>query len=234
MAAATLMPPRGPERPRRRQSPITFGRILVVLGIGVAIIIAWNLTNRSTVTERPNEVTTTTVILPPPPPPPPPPPEQVQQPPEPTVAPPIDQPVDTPPPPDQSNSDQTPGDSALTAREGAGPSNYGLAGGDGSGTRIGGRPGGSGDGFAAYANNVAVPCLRRAAQADRELSRGRFTARLAVSVDATGRITRIGEISGADASRSARLREVLTGLQCGAPPAGIPTMRIELSGRSGG
>ncbi|SNS69381.1 outer membrane transport energization protein TonB [Sphingomonas laterariae] len=235
MAAATLMPPRGPERPRRRQSPITFGRILVVLGIGVAIVIAWNLTHRDAVTERPNQVTTTTVILPPPPPPPPPPPEQVQQPPEPTVAPPIDQPVDTPPPPDQSSSDATPGDNALTAREGAGPSNYGLAGGDGSGTRIGGRPGGGGgDGFAAYANNVAVPCLRRAAQADRELSRGRYTVRLSVSVDPSGRISRIGEISGGDARRNARLREVLTGLQCQAPPANLPTMNIELNARSGG
>lgn len=235
MAASALIAPGGPNGPGRgrKRSPITFGRILVVVGIGVAIVIGWTLTNRTTVTERPNEVTTTTVILPPPPPPPPPPPEQVQQPPEPTVAPPIDQPVDTPPP-EAPSQDSAPGDSALTAREGAGPSNYGLQGGDGSGTRIGGRPGGGGDGFAAYANNVALPCIRQAAQRDRELSRGRFTARLAVSVDASGRITRIGEISGANAGRSDRLREVLTGLQCEAPPAGIPTMRIELSGRSGG
>lgn len=233
MAASALTTPDGLDGTRRKQSPITFGRILVVVGIGLAIVIAWNLTNQETVTERPNKVTTTTVILPPPPPPPPPQPEQVEQPPEPKVAPPIEQPLDSPPPPDAS-SDPTPGDSALTAREGAGPSNYGLAVGDGGGTRIGGRPGGGGDGFAAYANNVALPCIRQAAQADRELSRGRFTARLAVSVDPSGRITSVGEISGVDGRRSERLREVLTGLQCQAPPAGLPTMRIELSGRSGG
>lgn len=237
MAASALIAPGGPTGPegpsrRRRQSPITFGRILVVLGIGVAIVIAWNLTNQATVTERPNEVTTTTVILPPPPPPPPP--EQVQQPPEPTVAPPIDQPVDTPPPPDQSSSDPTPGDNALTAREGDGPSNYGLAGGDGSGTRIGGRPGGGGDGFAAYAN-VALAGIRQAAQGDRELSRGRYSVQLAVTVGPDGRITNVRVIGGGDERRNARLREVLTGLQLSQrPPAGLPVMRIELNARSGG
>lgn len=234
MAAASLMMPGGPNSPRRKKSPMTMGRVIGVVGIGVVLVVGYNLMNQETITERPNQVTTTTVILPPPPPPPPPQPEQVEQPPEPTIAPPVEQPLDTPPPPDQASSDPSPGDSALTAREGAGPSNYGLARGDGGGTRIGGRPGGSGDGFAAYATNVALPCIRQAAQGDRELSRGRFTAQLAVSVDASGRITRIGSISGADGRRQERLREVLTGLQCGAPPAGIPTIRIELSGRSGG
>lgn len=232
MAAATLTSPRGPGGQRRKPSPITFGRILVVVGIGLAVVIAWNLTNQQTVTERPNQVTTTTVILPPPPPPPPPEPEQVEQPPEPTVAPPIEQPVDTPPPPDQS-SDPTPGDNALTAREGAGPSNYGLARGDGSGTRIGGRPGG-GDAFAAYAN-VALGGIRQAAQGDRELSRGRYSVQLAVTVGPDGRITNVRVIGGGDERRNARLREVLTGLQLSQrPPAGLPVMRIELNARSGG
>ena len=38
MAAATLMPPGGPNGPRRRkQSPITFGRVLAVVGVGLVL-----------------------------------------------------------------------------------------------------------------------------------------------------------------------------------------------------
>lgn len=231
MAAASLMAPGGPHR-RRKQSPISFGRVLAVIGVGLVIVIAWNFIGQQTISDRPNEMKTTQVILPPPPPPPPPKPEPVEQPPEPTPAPPIEQPMDTPPPPDQApSSDSTPGDSALTAREGAGPSNYGLAAGDGSGTRIGGRPGG-GDAFAAYAQ-VALNGIRQAAQSDRDLSRGRYTVRLAVTVGPDGRITNARVIDGGDERRNARLVQLLTGLQLPQrPPAGLPVMRIELNARS--
>lgn len=240
MAASALIAPGGPNGSngpgrRRKQSPITFGRILVVVGIGLAIVIGWNLTNRSTVTERPNEVTTTTVILPPPPPPPPPQPEQVEQPPEPTVAPPIDQPVDTPPP-EAPSQDSAPGDSALTAREGAGPSNYGLVGGDGSGTRIGGRPGGSGDGFRAYGELTQREVTALTQRGGRDITRGSYSIQLAVRVDPTGRITDIQVLRGSgDSRRDAAIRTLLIGQQLSQrPPAGLPTVRIELNARSGG
>lgn len=235
MAAASLMMPGAPGGPRRRKtSPVTFGRALGVVGIGVVLVIGYSLIDQTTVSDRPNEMKTTTVILPPPPPPPPPPPkEQVEQPPEPKMAEPLDQPMDTPPPPDQANSDPTPGDSALTAREGAGPSSYGLAAGDGSGTRIGGRPGGgSGDAYRAYAN-VALGCVRAAAQRDRELSRGRYNAALTVTMSSDGRFTNV-RVSGVDDRRAAQIRELLAGASCQAPPAGLPAMRLQLSTRSGG
>lgn len=233
MAAGALIAPGSPNGPqgRRKTSPITFGRVLVVVGVGLALVIGYNFLGKQTVSDRPNEMRTTQVILPPPPPPPPPPePQQVEQPPEPTIAPPIEQPLDTPPPPDASN-DPAPGDNALTAREGAGPSNYGLARGDGSGTRIGGRPGG-GNPFGAYASQ-AQSCIQRAAQADRELTRGRYRAELAVTMAANGRIAD-ARVSGVDDRRAARIREVLSGTTCPPPPAGLPVMRLEINSRSGG
>lgn len=217
---------------RRRRSPVTFGRVLVVVGVGLVLVLAYTLIGRQTVTDRPNEMKTTQVILPPPPPPPPPPkPEVVEQPPEPTIAPPIEQPLDTPPPPDASN-DPAPGDSALTAREGAGPSNYGLAVGNGGGTRIGGRPGGSGDAFRSYAAQ-AQSCIQRAAQADRELARGRYDASLTVTMASNGRFAN-SHVAGVDDRRAAQIRALLAGLQCPPPPAGLPVMRLQLSTRSGG
>lgn len=215
--------------PPKRRSQINWIAVGGVLAVG-AIVVAM-LMQPATVTDRPNELKTTRVVLPPPPPPPPPP-EQVQE-----VAPepvPMDQPVDTPPPEAQS-SEPAVGDNALTAREGAGPSNYGLARGDGSGGRIGGRPGGSGDGFAAY-GQLTGAAIQRAAQADRELRSGRYTARLSVAVDEAGRITGVRLLSGTgDARRDARLVQVLTGLQLSQrPPAGLPNpIRIELNARSG-
>ncbi len=234
MAASALIAPGGPRGPRRKRSLVTFGRALTVVGVGLTIAVIYNMLGSESVTDRPNDMKTTQVILPPPPPPPPPPqPEVVEQPPEPTIAPPLEQPMDTPPPPDQASSDPSPGDSALTAREGAGPSNYGLARGDGSGTRIGGRPGGGGDAFRAYAT-VALNGIRQAAQSDRDLSRGRYTVQLAVTVGPDGRITDVRVIGGGDNRRNRRLREVLTGLQLSQrPPAGLPVMRIELNARSG-
>lgn len=235
MAASALIAPGG-GGPRRKSSPLTFGRALVIGGIGLALAIGYMLFNTQTISDRPNEMKTTQVILPPPPPPPPPPePKPIEKPLEPTIAPPVDQPVDTPPPPDQQpSSDPAPGDNAMTAREGAGPSNYGLAAGDGSGTRIGGRPGGGGDAFRAY-GTMAARELQRAAQRDGELSRGRYSVRLAVTVSPDGRITGIRVLDGGDERRNARLRQVLTGLQLSQrPPAGQPVMRIDLNARSGG
>ena len=237
MAAMALSDPGmlgGPgDGPRRRKpSPVTFGRVLVVVGVGLVLVLAYTLIGRQTVSERPNEMKTTRVILPPPPPPPPPEPKPQEKPPEPKPMP-LDQPVTDTPPPPTPDAQPTVGDSALTAREGAGPSNYGLAVGDGGGTRIGGRPGGSGDGFGAYAN-VALAGIRQAAQGDRDLSRARFTVQLAVTVGSDGRITNVRVISGGDDKRNARLRDLLTGLQLSQrPPAGLPVMRIELNARSG-
>lgn len=233
MAAFALSDP-DPLGPRKR-SPVTLGRVLAGGGIALALFLVWSFMSAQIVSERPNEMTTTTVTLPPPPPPPPEPVEQ-EKPPEPTEAPPLEQPLDTPPPPDQpqqQSNEPTPGDSALTAREGAGPSNYGLAAGNGSGTRIGSRPGGgNGDGFAAYGNFTARE-LQQAAQRDRELLRGRYTVRLAVTVDESGRISRAQVIDGGDEKRNARLIALFTGLQLSRrPPAGLPVMRVELSARS--
>jgi len=198
--------------PPRRRSPITFGRLLIVIGIGLVVALVWMMSSRITVSDRPNELKTTRVLLPPPPPPPPPPPETVQEtPPEPVPTPvPLDQPLDTP------------------------PSNYGLVGGDGSGGRIGGRPGGGGNGFGAY-GELTRASIHRAIQADEGLQRGQYTVRLTVTVDEAGRITLVRIRSGTgDARRDARLVQVLTGLQLSErPPAGLPVMNIELNARSG-
>jgi protein TonB len=216
----------GSRRQARRSSAWLIGG--AVLGLGLVAMFLWPTQE---ISQRPHDMKTTTVILPPPPPPPPPEPIPQERPPEPTMAEPIEQPVDTPPP-DQSAADPTPGDSALTAREGAGPSNYGLAAGDGTGTRIGGRPGGTSDGFAAYAA-IAQSCVRQVVQSDRELSRGSYSVQLAVSVDPEGRITSV-RVPGGDDRRNARLQQVLTGHQCSQrPPAGLPVMRLEISTRSG-
>ena len=235
MAALAL--PGGPDGGRRRRSPVTLGRIALVGGVALTGFVIWSLFSAQIVTERPNENKTTQVILPPPPPPPPPPPQEKEiAPPEPTIAPPLDQPVEapTPPTPDApSQSDPAPGDNALTAREGAGPSNYGLAAGDGGGTRIGGRPGGGGGGsaFAAY-GQMAVGDIRRAAQADRELNRGRYRIEeIEIAVDAEGRISRVRVLRGGDERRNARIAQLLTGLQLSQrPPAGMPSLRVALSG----
>ena len=163
-----------------------------------------------------------------------PPPEVAQEtPPEPTPTP-MDQPVeDTPPPPD-APSEPTVGDSALTAREGAGPSSYGLARGDGSGTRIGGRPGGGDGGVGAY-GELTRREVTQAVQGERDLNRGRYSAQLAVTVDPEGRITSVRLLRGTgDARRDAALQRALTGLKLSRrPPDGLPVMRIELNARSG-
>ncbi|MEG0818904.1 MAG: TonB C-terminal domain-containing protein, partial [Brevundimonas sp.] len=199
----------------------------------LAAVLAATFLRPGSVSERQREDKTVRVVLPPPPPPPPPPEVAQEKPPEPTPTP-MDQPVeDTPPPPD-TPSEPTVGDSALTAREGAGPSNYGLARGDGSGTRIGGRPGGGDGGFGAY-GELTRREVTQAVQGERDLSRGRYSAQLAVTVDPEGRITSVRLLRGTgDARRDAALQRALTGLKLSRrPPDGLPVMRIELNARSG-
>lgn len=222
-----------------RRSPVTLGRLAVLGGVALAGFVIWSFMSAQIVTQRPNEMKATTVVLPPPPVPPPPPPKEEEiVPPEPTVAPPLDQPVETPPTPDQPQdqadaAEPTVGDNALTAREGAGPSNYGLAKGDGGGMRIGGRPGGGGGAnpFGAY-GQLATGDIRRATQADREMTRGRFRIEeVEIAVGADGRIVRARVVRGGDEKRNARLTQLLVGLQLSQrPPAGMPTLRVALSG----
>lgn len=218
-----------PPPPRRRR--INWPAIGAVAVL--AAVLAATFLRPASVSERQREDKTVRVVLPPPPPPPPPPEVAQEKPPEPTPTP-MDQPVeDTPPPPD-APSEPTVGDSALTAREGAGPSNYGLARGDGSGTRIGGRPGGGDGGFGAY-GELTRREVTQAVQGERDLSRGRYSAQLAVTVDAEGRITSVRLLRGTgDARRDAALQRALTGLKLSRrPPDGLPVMRIELNARSG-
>ena len=235
MAASALSDPAMLGGGPRRRSVFTFGRVISGVAIALALVLAWNFLGRVTVSERPNETKMTAVVIPPPPPPPPPPePEKIEKPPEPTIAPPLEQPLDTPPPPEQASSDPAPGDSALSAREGAGPSNYGLAVGDGGGTRIGGRPGGN-DGFAAYGELTRREVSAALQRGGRDLGRGSYSVQLLVAVDAEGRITdaRVLRSSG-DTRRDDAIQRMLIGHQLSQqPPAGLPVMRLNINARSG-
>lgn len=214
-------------RRRRGSAPRWVGP--VALAAIVVGMLALFFLRAPTITDRERAPTTINVVLPPPPPPPPPEPQPIEQPrPEtPTM---VDEPVpqpDTPPPP--TPAEPTAGNDALTAREGPGASNYGLAVGDGTGTRIGGRPGGSGVNFSSYGNSV-MPMIQRAAQRDPLLARGRFRANVMVCVAANGQVSRVSTTRGTgDDAKDAALQTRISGLQLPAPPPGMPCMRVEVS-----
>ena len=96
-----------------------------------------------------------------------------------------------------------------------------------------GASGGDG-GFGAY-GELTRREVTQAVQGERDLSRGRYSAQLAVTVDAEGRITSVRLLRGTgDARRDAALQRTLTGLRLSRrPPDGLPVMRIELNARSG-
>lgn len=234
MAAATLDGgPGAMDFGHRRRHRRHGARWLATGGLALAaLIIAVTFFRGQTVSDRAREDKIVKVVLPPPPPPPPPPEVKPETPPEPRPTP-IEEPLTDTPPPPTPDAPPTPGADALTARTGAGPSNYGLAVGDGGGTRIGGKPGGS-NGYAAYAN-IALADIRRAAQTDAFLAKGRYTVRLLVTVSPEGRIQRVSIVDGSgDTRRDAAIERRLMGLQLsGRPPAGLPAMRIELNARAG-
>lgn len=212
---------------RRRHRRVPEWAVFAIIGAIAAGIAFFIGTQAPTVSDRPGEQKTVRVVLPPPPPPPPPPEVKPDEtPPEPKPAP-VEQAQDTPPP-QTPQSEPVQGDSALTAREGPGPSNYGLQAGDGSGTTIGGKPGG-GNGFGAYAESVRGE-IYRATDRDPALQ-GRFSALVQVWVDADGRVQRVRILSGSgDSRRDAALERRLVGLQFSQrPPEGLPSMRIQLA-----
>jgi periplasmic protein TonB len=97
-----------------------------------------------------------------------------------------------------------------------------------------GASGGGDGGFGAY-GELTRREVTQAVQGERDLSRGRYSAQLAVTVDAEGRITSVRLLRGTgDARRDAALQRALTGLRLSRrPPDGLPVMRIELNARSG-
>lgn len=218
-------------RPRRGRG---FGRwIGLILGLLILGVIATVLLNGPAIDQRPNDHKIIRVALPPPPPAPPPPkpiekPVQVKTPPKE-----VEQPTTQTPPPTPAPQATPQASDALTARAGAGPSNYGLARGDGSGVRIGGSPGSNAT-FTAYAG-AAFDAARRTAQSDPALTRDRYAVRVAVIVGPDGRVTdaRILESSG-DAKRDAEIQRVLLRTKTTPPPPGMPMpIRFELNTRSG-
>jgi protein TonB len=215
-----------PGRARRKHLPAWVApAVLIVAALG---IVAFFWLQGPTITERDAERKTLNVVLPPPPPPPP----EVkpeEKPPEPKPVP-MDEPQpETPPPPQPQPQDAAPTSSndALTAREGAGPSNYGLAKGDGGGSRIGGAPGPAGNGFAAYAERVRAEAYRVAS--GNPSLQGRYNMpEVRVWVNGDGRIARVEIVAGSgDRRRDAALERALVGLQLSQrPPAGLPYIRF--------
>jgi protein TonB len=211
---------------RRRHGRGGFNWPLAGVIVLVAVIAAIFLLRGQTITERPGEEKITRVVLPPPPPPPPPPEVKPEEkPPEPKAMP-IEQPVTDTPPPPTPQADSAPGDDALSAREGAGPSSYGLAIGDGSGSRIANTSGRGIGGFnrAAYASYLEGE-IRRALESNRTLRAASLRARARVWIDANGRITRV-EVMGSD--RADDVREALVGRSVRPPDASL-AMPVALS-----
>lgn len=218
--------------PRRRRSRVNWPVTLAVLVL--AVLAAAFLLRPGVVSDRTRDDKVVRVVLPPPPPPPPPEVKPAETPPEPSPTP-LDQPVDAAPPPPDAPAEPTAGDNALTAREGAGPSNYGLAAGDGSGARIGGRPGGGGGGYGAYGGVVRGAILRRL-QGDPATRDAEFGGGVNVWLDAGGRIERAALVrSTGDAAMDAALVRLLRGVDVGQPPpAGMPQpIRLRIGARSG-
>ena len=151
--------------------------------------------------------------------------------PKPEISPPKPTP-ETPPPPTPAPPQAAPDAQALTAREGAGPSNYGLQQGNGGGTRIGG---GSGDnGFGAYAA-LAEAEITRATGKETALHNAHFDLLVSVQVAPDGHVTgvRILNDPARDPKRDAAVQR-LVGLQLSkSPPAGLQTMRFQLNTSSG-
>jgi protein TonB len=233
MNAITADPGLDPFRRRRRKRQPAW-LTWTILGVVVVLVASVVWLRGPTISDHDRARKIINVVLPPPPPPPPPPEVQPDEtPPEPKPAP-IEQPQDvTPPPPTPQDAAPTQGTDALTAREGAGPSNYGLQRGDGGGTRIGGTPGGAGNGFAAYAERARSEIYR--ATTSNPALQGRFRIpEVRVWVDADGQITRAEVATGSgDRRRDTALERALVGLRLSQrPPPGLPFMRLEFA-RSG-
>ncbi|WP_165187863.1 TonB-dependent receptor [Caulobacter soli] len=225
-ASAFYLEPEEPEDgSRRRRSGLSFGAVVAIAVAVLAAFLALTLLRGTTISERHSDMKTTRVVLPPPPPPPPPEVKQVK-PPEPKPTP-LEQPADTPPPPSAPApaAPAAPGADALTAREGAGPSSYGLAIGDGSGSRAGGKVGGFG-GFnrAAYASYLEGE-IKRAMEADKALRSAALKAKARVWIDASGKITRV-EVDGSE--RAETIRAALVG-RAVRPPDPSVAMPVALS-----
>ena len=223
-AVVSLDPEDGPQDPRgrrRRRSGLSFGAVLALGAAVLAAFLALTLLRGATISEHRSDMKTTRVVLPPPPVPPPPPKPEVK-PPEPKPTP-LDQPTDAPPPPTPSAPAPAaaPGADALTAREGAGPSSYGLAIGDGSGSRAGGKVGGFG-GFnrAAYASYLEGE-IKRAMEADKALRSTALKAKARVWIDAGGKITRV-EVDGSERAETIRAALVGRSVRPPDPSVGMP------------
>jgi type IV secretory pathway VirB10-like protein len=220
----------GFQRQRKKRLPRWTGP--AALGLIVLTAISLFVLRGPQIGVRDNDQKVISVVLPPPPPPPPPPPQQPKPPePKPQITPPTPTP-DTPPPPSQAPP-QAQANDALTARQGAGPSNYGLAQGNGAGTRIGGGAGGD-NGFGAYAA-LAQTEIARATGKESALHNNRFDLLIAVQVASDGRVAavRVLNDAGKDPKRDAALQR-LVGLQLSKPPpAGLQVMRFQLNTGSG-
>ena len=212
---------------RRQHARGRWFGVAVVLAIATVILLF--VLREGQVIERRNDNKSVQVVLPPPPPPPPPPEPKLEPKPLEPKPTPVEQPTE--PVPEEPAPD-APVQDALTAREGAGPSNYGLAQGDGSGVRIGGKPGNAG--FAAYVSTVQDD-MRQVLQRDKKLAKGRYSIQLLVAVDRSGRITRLDLIKGSgDSERDRAILALLENYQLASPPpAGLPAVRIEFNAQPG-
>lgn len=214
-------------RGRRRPKLPRWAAPAVLAGLLLAALLAY-LLQAPSIGQRDVQHRIINVILPPPPPPPPPvkPPEPKPKP-KPKV---LEQPKpdETPPPPTPPPA-QAPSE-ALTAREGNGPANFGLAAGNGGGLRIGGGD----NGFAAYGHLVSE-AVRQAVQNDPDLGRAhaQFDLRLQITFSPEGKVLAVRlESSTGSAQRDAALERLLTQLVLSrTPPAGLPPVRIELTAR---